>query len=396
MMRFSMARILILEAESDLAARLGEAIQRAGMPVEIASGGGPQMLASLARHPPALIVLDLRVDGGRGVELCRAIREAPGGDLVPILFLGTGAEGVANFGDALAEGGDYYFSLPLDIDKIISKILTYVGVQRDEATQIGTPPAGTQAPDSKELARRVDRIMSLQGTPAPVPRLAPPREDQPEDEDRLSELERQLFDDGVTEPAGTAAPLDLAERPTLQMPAVDLSSASATQDAGSLLKPPKSSPPPPEPPTEVPPLETEESPKDLEAIDQRLERILEDSEGGEEDSDVARKLLAEVEERNRAFAQLKALQNAVLAQPAENDDTESLAGEPAGDDVEDELEEEDRKIREFEENLLKEAEEKARREAEEKARREAEEKARREAEEKARRDAEEHARREAE
>jgi CheY-like chemotaxis protein len=149
-----MAEILICAPEQGLADRIAESVRRTGLQAAIVAAG-PPALARLAVRPPELIVLDLEIDEGRGLELCRALREAPGGDLLPILLLGTGAEGVQSFGDALAEGADYYFPKPVDTGLLISKIQTYVGGSL-EAVASGASPA-----PAAELAARVERMMDL-------------------------------------------------------------------------------------------------------------------------------------------------------------------------------------------------------------------------------------------
>ncbi|MBN2493846.1 MAG: response regulator [Deltaproteobacteria bacterium] len=175
-----MAKIWIIEPDPSLASSLSDAVMRAGMLVEVLSEG-MEVLEALASDPPGLIVLDLSIGGNRGVDLCHAIRDSAGGDLVPILMLGTGQEGVASFGDALAEGGDYYFEKPVDPDQLISKIRTYVGVDREASTVVGAPPVSSTSADTSgadALPERVEQMLDL-GAAFKDGLLAPPQDPEP-------------------------------------------------------------------------------------------------------------------------------------------------------------------------------------------------------------------------
>ena len=119
--------ILILTPNEAAFEPLRQAVLKAEMSAVVLTAG-KKALDYLAGEPTSLIVLDLAIDSQKGLALCHAIRETATGSLVPILMIGSGEEGVRSFGDALAEGGDYYFDKPVDLPTLISKIQTYVGV----------------------------------------------------------------------------------------------------------------------------------------------------------------------------------------------------------------------------------------------------------------------------
>ena len=186
-----MATILILEPDEQLAAALSEAIEQAGMRT-IVQEGSSGVVDLLTVDPPALIILDLAIDDDQGVKLCHEIRDSEGGELLPILMLGTGEEGVASFGDALSEGGDYYFSKPVEPSKVISKIRTYVGVDRD------APAAAVVAKsDEGGLAERVEQMMDL-GETFKDGLLAPPEGDEPDTDNEHDVPKRLSF--GLDQP----------------------------------------------------------------------------------------------------------------------------------------------------------------------------------------------------
>lgn len=91
-----MAKILICEPDESLSASLSEAIQRSGL-TTVVVGEAENVLSSFEQELPALVILDLQIGEGQGLEICRALRESSAGELVPILLVGTGDEGVKNF-----------------------------------------------------------------------------------------------------------------------------------------------------------------------------------------------------------------------------------------------------------------------------------------------------------
>jgi ActR/RegA family two-component response regulator len=214
-----MAGIWILEPDEKLGESLSTAIRNAGLKA-INFHKGSTAISAIKKDPPGLIILDLAIDDGKGLAVCHAIRGMPGVDLVPILFLGGGEGGVMSFGDALAEGGDYFFSKPPEAHKVVSKILTYVGIDRETPTIETTPAPATdpvvnsshevsshEAPLREEqtanLAGRVEQMLNL-GSSFKEGLLGPP--DATEDADtRLARLEQEILNEGIRTEAGRTA-----------------------------------------------------------------------------------------------------------------------------------------------------------------------------------------------
>lgn len=221
-----MAGIWILEPDEKLGESLSTAIRNAGLAVVLFRDGSAASSA-IKTDPPGLIILDLAIDDGQGLALCHSIRGIPGVDLVPILFLGGGEGGVKSFGDALAEGGDYFFPKPPDAGKVVSKILTYVGIDRENPMVMTTSSDGMSAPppaagsmtntpqmapvkgapqkdeQAANLAGRVEQMLNL-GTAFKEGLLGPP--DATEDADtRLARLEQEIVSEGIRTEAGRAS-----------------------------------------------------------------------------------------------------------------------------------------------------------------------------------------------
>ena len=450
-----MAEILVLVPEPELADSIAAGVRAAGLAASVQTEAG-EVTARLAARPPALIVLDLAMDLGQGVALCHLIREAPGGDLVPILLLGTGQEGVSSFGDALAEGADYYFQKPVDLELLISKIQTYVVSGASSPPPGGQDTAGPAAPGAglppeptgAELADRVERMMDLgssfmggllapPGGPdsQPPPVEAPPAPAAPEGAGRS--LADELFSDVTAEveqpaeaggllpprsdgevaepaPRTVAQPRSSAPREgefRLEPIAAEDGARPDGQDLRSFeegLMDAAALPPPTPAPTqaevlrraddELARLEREARALKQAEAEAEMLRKAEEAAAAREAARAARaRHLEELEEKRAAQEAERAAAAREEARAARARHVEELVAKRAAEEEQRRRKEEEaRKLKTEIEKKRRELEEKKRREAEEKRRRDEEEKARKEAEEKTRREAEEKRRRQAE
>jgi DNA-binding response OmpR family regulator len=82
---------------------------------------GQQALASAARHPPDLIVLDIVMPELTGLQVCRRIRRDPTLAALPILFL-TVRSTVEGRVTGLDQGGDDYLVKPFDTRELKARI----------------------------------------------------------------------------------------------------------------------------------------------------------------------------------------------------------------------------------------------------------------------------------
>jgi CheY-like chemotaxis protein len=398
-----MAKILICEQDESLSGALSEAIQRSGLTTVVVSQA-EEVQPVFEVEKPALVILDLQIGDGQGLDICRSLRESSAGELVPILFVGSGEEGVKNFGDALAEGGDYYFEKPVDTHKVVSKIRTYVGVDREGPTVVSPPPArpGEQE-DGEALAGRVEQMLDL-GSTIQKGLLAPPDKSE---EERVEELEQHLFGDEPEEGSETAEPLEDLATAGEETTKIEAAPKGATPP--SAAEPEQLLPPEGEPPPETESDESAEFPQKIDKIDDS-KPVLEAPEGKEEAEDESSEAVL-----SRIASELKEMRDDKVEGEADPLEKEAAAWSEIEEEMEREEEEEEEEEEKEEQADAtapqaaaeqseavpvgaphKEAEEKARLEAEEKERKEAEEKARKEAEEKERKEAEEKARKEAE
>lgn len=115
-----MARILIVEDESDLQQVLKFNLERQGHEISIASSGSDG-LRSAAGNPPDLVLLDVMLPDIFGTEVCRSLREDPTTASIPIIMLtAKGAETDRIEGFTL--GADDYVTKPFSIRELTLRI----------------------------------------------------------------------------------------------------------------------------------------------------------------------------------------------------------------------------------------------------------------------------------
>ena len=106
----SIARVLVVEDEADVANLVKHALERGGdARVEIASSGAGA-LEAVSRSAPDLLVLDLNLPGLDGTEVCRLIRARPATSMLPIIML-----------TARTEESDRVLGLDLGADDYLTK-----------------------------------------------------------------------------------------------------------------------------------------------------------------------------------------------------------------------------------------------------------------------------------
>lgn len=111
--------IMFVEDDADLVAMSATYLERAGFDVVTASGarGGLEMLA---RTSVDLLVLDLGLPDGNGLDLLRSLRAGPQGDLPVIVVTGRGEEADRVVG--LELGADDYMVKPFSQRELVARI----------------------------------------------------------------------------------------------------------------------------------------------------------------------------------------------------------------------------------------------------------------------------------
>src|SRR4051794_38083250 len=111
-------RLLLVEDEFLLAAALARGLQHHGFTVDVAADG-EAALRTLAADGYDVIVLDRRLPGLSGDEICHALRA--GGSDTPILML-TAADEVEDRVAGLALGADDYLGKPAALTELVARV----------------------------------------------------------------------------------------------------------------------------------------------------------------------------------------------------------------------------------------------------------------------------------
>ncbi|HSG14077.1 MAG TPA: response regulator transcription factor [Gaiellaceae bacterium] len=109
--------ILVVEDETSIATFVAAYLRNAGYEVKTAASAQGALI-ELAGHSPALIVLDLNLPDGDGVELCRRIRKTSD---VPILMLTARDEDIDKI-IGLEVGADDYMTKPFNPRELVARV----------------------------------------------------------------------------------------------------------------------------------------------------------------------------------------------------------------------------------------------------------------------------------
>ncbi len=151
--------ILIVEDNADLAANIGEYLERCGEKVDFAADG----LVALHRAATGrfdAIVLDVGLPGISGLEVCRRIRRDAGYD-TPILLL-TARDTERDKLDGFAAGADDYLTKPFSLAELHARLLA---ATRRHGRHGHILAVGDLVYDhNTHIARRGDRRLNLTPT----------------------------------------------------------------------------------------------------------------------------------------------------------------------------------------------------------------------------------------
>jgi DNA-binding response OmpR family regulator len=111
------ASILVIEDETSIASFIAAYLRNAGYTVKTAASA-QNALITLAGETPALVILDLNLPDGDGVELCRRIRKTSD---VPILMLTARDEDIDKI-IGLEVGADDYMTKPFNPRELVARV----------------------------------------------------------------------------------------------------------------------------------------------------------------------------------------------------------------------------------------------------------------------------------
>jgi DNA-binding NtrC family response regulator len=153
------ARILIIDDDRAFRVGTGALLADEGYEVE-AAASGDEGLERLRSAPPALVLLDLRMEGRSGLSVLEELRRQ--GHDVPVLML-TGFATVDSAVQALKLGADDYITKPCDNDLLRSKIRGVLEA-RQPALGAGSRRVIATGPEMREVLKSVERVAPTDST----------------------------------------------------------------------------------------------------------------------------------------------------------------------------------------------------------------------------------------
>ncbi|HYL96816.1 MAG TPA: response regulator transcription factor [Terriglobales bacterium] len=112
--------IFVVEDDADIARLVRHHLEAAGFGVRaFASASG--VMAQAEQERPALLLLDIMIPGGDGLDLCRRVRETPSIAATPVIFL-TARTVEADRVLGLELGADDYITKPFSPRELVARV----------------------------------------------------------------------------------------------------------------------------------------------------------------------------------------------------------------------------------------------------------------------------------
>ena len=158
--------VLVVDDDPVNRSLLTHVLQQAGHTVTAAEDG-PSALEVLDRKPVDIVLLDIRMPGMDGYEVCRRIRGHAGTEALPVVMIT--AEGPEEKLSALEVGADDFVLKPFDRSELLARVRSLLRIKRYHDTiQAQSSELQAQASELAEwnatLERRVeDQVQQLEG-----------------------------------------------------------------------------------------------------------------------------------------------------------------------------------------------------------------------------------------
>jgi signal transduction histidine kinase len=146
--------ILIIEDEAESRVLLTAILSESGYNV-LAADGGELALATIAQTRPELILLDIRMPGLDGFEVCRRFKSRPDTQEIPVMFI-TASAALEEKVDGFRLGAVDYITKPFQREELLARVRTHLELGRLRAQleeQVATRT--TQLRESEQRVRNM-------------------------------------------------------------------------------------------------------------------------------------------------------------------------------------------------------------------------------------------------
>jgi sigma-B regulation protein RsbU (phosphoserine phosphatase) len=90
---------------------------------------GTRALASAQMEPPDLILLDIRMPGMDGYQVCQRLKADPATESIPVLFI-SALDDVGDKMKAFSAGGVDYITKPFQVEEVVARVETHLSLRR--------------------------------------------------------------------------------------------------------------------------------------------------------------------------------------------------------------------------------------------------------------------------
>ena len=115
-------RILILDDNQDILEIVHETLEYEQFDVK-STGDGNEVMPIIASFSPDLVILDYRVAGINGGEICKQIKAHPDYGHIPVIIFSAYVNHQA---DLFAYGCDAIINKPFDLTELIEKVNSFI------------------------------------------------------------------------------------------------------------------------------------------------------------------------------------------------------------------------------------------------------------------------------
>ena len=128
-------KIIIVDDDREVREMLKMALELEGYQVAQAANG-LRLISTLHVDRPDAILLDVVMSWINGFELCRAVKKNEEFKDIPVIFI-SARKTAKDIEAGLAAGAEDYFSKPIDMERLLSRLAALVALHRP-------PSAGTR------------------------------------------------------------------------------------------------------------------------------------------------------------------------------------------------------------------------------------------------------------
>jgi two-component system, NarL family, nitrate/nitrite response regulator NarL len=151
--------ILVVDDDKGFRNFLSSVLERAGYS-SVEAGGGEEAVEAAQRERPALVLLDVKLPGISGYEVCRQLKETFGADL-PVFFISGERTEAFDRAAGLLMGADDYLAKPVDTDELLARVRRYAAPA--ELLAEGTSTASALTNREREVLRLLARGLNQAG-----------------------------------------------------------------------------------------------------------------------------------------------------------------------------------------------------------------------------------------